>query len=266
MNSRIQTAPLSSLIRPMSAEAYKNRLWALTEQCPGCRLHTIGTTAAGRSIYAVSVGGEGELPSVVYAGGFTGTDWLSAAVLLHFLEEYSRLLAEDGRLYRVHLPYLFASRRICVCPMVNWDAAEQVRTGTEDVPEGYTGKPSADPAAYFAGKEPAEKCPEGAALRQYLLYQEPGLFVCLQGGGKGVLTVPEQPSPRAVTVGRLLSRMLSLPMEREEDDLSVVPGRYASESGHMAYGVSLGEKGGEDGFYRGYTAIREFLYSAPLLI
>ncbi|MBQ8641722.1 MAG: hypothetical protein IJ480_05835 [Clostridia bacterium] len=267
MVTNIQTAPQHTLARPMSYEAYKSRLWNLAERFPVCQLQTIGVTAAGRSLYAMSVGGEGDLPSAAYIGGISGGDWLSAAVLLRFLEEYSRLLEENGRLYRVHLPALFTRRRICVCPMVNWDAAELFREKGEENPDSYRNGLGADLTAFFAdGKEAPEKCPEAVALRQYLLYQTPGVLVCVRGGGKGGLTIPKQPSPRAGAVGRLLSRMLTLPEYGEPDTSAAIPAWYAAESGRPAYCVSLGESGGEDSFYRGYAAVRELLYSAPLLI
>ena len=45
-----------------------------------------------------------------------------------------------------------------------------------------------------------------------------------------------------------------------------IPAWYAGESGHLAYGISLGSGQEEDGFYRGYAAVRELLFSAPLLV
>lgn len=257
MLTHIHTIP--ALTRPLSYEEYRTFLWQLSDSFPAMHLQTIGTSAAGRSLYAVSVGEEGELSSVVYAG----TDWLSTAVLLRFLAEYSTLLSENGRLYRVHLPYLFAHRRICVCPVLCPDAMEPA------VGAGMVNGAGADIAACFtpACRETPEKCPEAVSLRQYLLYGEPSLFCLLHCGTAEGLSIPPQPSSRAGTVGRLLSRMLTEPMLPAAcDPVLSIPAWYAGESGHLAYGISLGAGQGEDGFYRGYAAIRELLFSAPLLV
>ena len=257
MFSHIHTAP--TLTRPLAYEEYRTFLWQLSDTFPAMHIQTIGTSAAGRSLYAVSAGEEGDLPTVVYAGA----DWLSAAVLFRFLTEYGTLLAENGRLYRVHLPYLFAHRRICVCPVLCPDAMEPAEG------EGMVNRAGADIAAYFAPDcwDAPEKCPEASALRQYLLYGEPSLFCLLHAGDTEGVSIPPQPAPRAGTVGRLLSRMLTEPaLPAACDPVLSIPAWYAGESGHPAYGISLGSDKEEDSFYRGYAAVRELLFSAPLLV
>lgn len=262
MFTHIHTAP--TLTRPLAYEDYRAFLWQLSDTFPAMHLQTIGTSAAGRSLYAVSAGEEGDLPTVVYAG----SDWLSTAVLLRFLTEYGTLLSENGRLYRVHLPYLFAHRRICVCPVLCPDAMEPAAG------EGMVNCAGADISAYFApddrntvSREIPERCPEATALKQYLLFGEPSLFCLLHCGDSEGLSIPSQSASRAGTVGRLLSRMLTTPaLHAACDPVLSIPAWYAGESGHLAYGISLGSGKEEDSFYRGYAAVRELLFSAPLLV
>ncbi|MBQ8402647.1 MAG: hypothetical protein IJX14_12045, partial [Clostridia bacterium] len=236
------------------------------------------TSAAGRSLYAASIGEDGDLPSVVFAG----TDPLSSTILLRFLAEYSGLLAEGGRLYRVYLPCLFAGRRICVCPVINPDAMEPAAGCAAGTINGL----GADIAEHFTDSPPEvpEKCPEAAALRQYLLYGEPALFCTIRCGSSVRLDIPPQPAARAGTVGRLLTRMLA---DTDTSDTTTrdaitrdtitrdtitsapitrIPAWYAAGGGHLAYGITLREDGGEEGFYRAYASVRELLYSAALLI
>lgn len=264
MITESRTADYTVLTRPADYEAYQNRLWSLVEKYPCLHLHTIGTTVGGHSLYAVSVGGEGDMPSVVYAGGFGG-DWTSTAVLLRFLAEYARLLGEDGWLYRIHLPDLFAHRRICVCPAVNGD-------GLTGRTKSFCNRAGGDIAAFFAAlagdaqtEDPVEKCPEGTAFCQYLRYQSPALFCTLHGGEISSLCVPRQPAPRAATTGRLLSRMLGVEMSTAADPLASAAGWYGKESMHPSFAVTLTSGDDEDGILRAWAAVREMLYAAPLL-
>ncbi len=260
MPVHLHTAP--AITHRFSYDDFCSLLWELSRSFPGLRHETIGSSAGGRSLYALSIGGEGDLPSVLYAG----TDWLSAAVLLRFLTEYSTLLAEGGRIYRVHLPALFAGRRISVCPIISPDAMEPClrRGGTG----GLTNALGADIASFFTDTPdaPPEKCPEAMALRQYLLYGEASLFCLLTGGETDGLQIPAQPSSRAGTVGRLLARMLTSSVTSADSPVLSVPAWYAAETGHPAYGLTLGVTEEETCFHRAYAAVRELLYSAPLLL
>lgn len=260
MPVHLHAAP--AITHRFSYDDYCSLLWELSRSFSGVRHETIGSSAGGRSLYALSIGGEGDLPSVLYAGA----DWLSAAVLIRFLTEYSTLLAEGGRIYRVHLPALFAGRRILVCPVLNPDAMEPglCRSGTV----GLTNAVGADIASFFTDSPdaPPEKCPEAMALRQYFLFAEASMFCLLTGGEVDGLQIPVQPSSRAGTVGRLLARMLTSSVTPADSAVLSVPAWYAAETGHPAYGVTLGITEEETCFHRAYAAVRELLYSAPLLV
>lgn len=272
MPTNIRTAadiPLARLLtRPLSCETCTEQLWALSKRFPVCRLQSVGQSAGGRSLYAVSIGEEGDNPALVYAGGFSSADWLTTAVLLRFLEEYALLLAEGTRLYRVHLPALYAHRRICVLPMANPDAFAGQPDPAAAEPDFRNGA-DADIPLFFctqAETHPVEKCPESAALRQYLQWQAPALFCVFGTGGETRLTIPDQPSSRAESTGRLLARMLSAKVTGDAAPLSTVPAWYAAFSGHPACCITVGDTGTEDRFLSAYAGFREMLFMAPLLL
>lgn len=266
--------PLSRLLtRPLSYESFREHLWALTERYSCCRLQTVGQSAGGRSLYAVSLGEEGAVPALVYAGGFSPSDWLMSAVLLRFLEEYAVLLAEGERLYRIHLPVLYTRRRICVLPMANPDAfADQPDTAATE--PDYRNGAGAEIPAYFSAAEthPVEKCPESAAIRQYLLWQSPDLLCVFGTGEENRLTIPTQPSSRSEVTGRLLARMLSARVtlsetpHAEEEPLSAIPAWYGTESGCPSCLVTAEDTGTEDCFLSAWAGLREMLFTAPLLV
>jgi len=277
MFTSIRQSLLPCCTRPLEYEKYKNLLWELSDTFSCCQLHTVGTTAGGHSIYAVSLGAEGDLRSVAYVGGIDGADWISTAILLRFITDYCLLHADGSKLYSVHLPYLYANRRICVCPRLNCDGAEAVRMGAENPAcRNGLGTDIAEAFSYpDAAAVPAEKCPEASALRQYLQFQNPALLITLFGTcpggekGTGALVLPGYPAPRTGTVGRLLSRMLTCPLTEDKtgkNSGTSVSDWFAGELGHPAFSAMLGLEGTEDGFYRGYAAAREALFSLPLLV
>ncbi len=258
MQTKTHIHMTKALERPMTPTSYRDWLWSLAEAEDCLHPETVGSTASGHTIYAISIG---EGPAVVYVGGLYRGDWLSTATLLGFLAEYSRLWRGGEYLYRIHLPQLFTHRRICVIPAVNIEGLGEVPS------DSCTNGLGADIADYFAqpldnGIAP-ERTPEATALMQYLRYQEPAMLCTVRGNGSGGITVPIQPSPRAGTTGRLLAGMVHLPVAEGEDK---VASWYGGESGQPSYGISLGLTAGEDAYHQAYATIRELLYSAPLLL
>ena len=283
MYTSIRQSLLSCCTKPLDQGRYQNILWELSDTFPCCQLHTIGTSPQGHSIYAVSLGGEGELRSVAYIGGIDGRDWISTAILLRFVADYCILHQDGERLYRVHLPYLYANRRICICPRFNCDGAEAVKNGEKDA--GCRNSLGADIHTAFetlehSGSDTA-RCPEALALRQYLQYQSPSLLMTLFGcstasthgtdneNKESTLLLPRHPSSRTGTVGRLLSRMLSCSLTEavsvQEPNTALI-NWFADTQGHPAFSAVLGLEAEEDGFYRGYASSREALFSLPLLV
>jgi len=108
--------------------AMMNRLYGLEEQYPFLRVHTLGYSVGGRGIPMIRLGEERSGRTVVYVGTHHGTDRITAAVLLCFLEDYCSSLQEKRRLYSINMEYLFRSRLLCIIPMVNPDGVTTVLT------------------------------------------------------------------------------------------------------------------------------------------
>ncbi len=114
--------------------AMMNRLYGLEEQYPFLRVHTLGYSVGGRGIPMIRLGEERSGRTVVYVGTHHGTDRITAAVLLCFLEDYCSSLQEKRRLYSINMDYLFRSRLLCIIPMLNPDGVQLHRHGADGFP------------------------------------------------------------------------------------------------------------------------------------
>lgn len=90
----------------------------------------IGESILGRCIPMVSLG-EGK-KQIVYIGAHSGKDWLGSAALIRFINEYCEVKKNGGRIYNYSIDYLFATRRICVIPMLNPDGVDININGVGD--------------------------------------------------------------------------------------------------------------------------------------
>ncbi len=82
----------------------------------------LGDSILGRSIPILSIGhGEREL---LYIGGTYGTDCITPAILLRFLNELCELYRNGQTLYRLSIPQLCEQHTITVIPMLNPDGTE----------------------------------------------------------------------------------------------------------------------------------------------
>lgn len=225
---------------PRTYDEAAELLWSLHDSFS---VESIGTSATGKGLYALSIG-EPSAPAVVYAGA----DRFSATVLLHFAFTLPTLLSQNVTLHRIHLPTLLAHRRICICPFLCPDAIEDVTPLTNGLGIFL-------PDCFGAEPPLPEKSPEASALRQYLAYTEPALFCVLQKGTAAHL----YPTMPHATTNHLLSRLLATvnltPNEQEPAFLSI-PHWYATTTGHLAYGITLSTE----------TDPLPFLITSPLLI
>lgn len=238
--------------RPCSYAEAVELLWSLSDHCA---VQTIGSSATGKSIYALSVGGtSAPCPAVVYCG----TDLFSATLLLQFAFALPELLSQNATLHRIHLPTLLAHRRLCLCPFLCSD----------DHPDAMEEDPAASltnglgvflPDCFTASPIPVpEKAPEVLALRQYLSYTEPAMLCVLQ---KGTTARLYPARPKAPT-DHLLSRTLHAEVGKESTEdapaFLSIPFWYGAETGHMAYGVTVTEEC--------MSHMSAFFCTAPLLI
>ncbi|MBR7095946.1 MAG: gamma-D-glutamyl-meso-diaminopimelate peptidase [Clostridia bacterium] len=118
------TAPLG----PQTLYAEVERLGAAY---PALSARTLGTSILGRPIPLLLVGCGRQ--KRLYVGAHHGTEWLTARLLLYFLEELLSAAARGERPYGLDLGFLFSHRTLCFVPMLNPDGvAVHLGEGDED--------------------------------------------------------------------------------------------------------------------------------------
>ena len=265
---------LAALDRPMDYGMMEAYLGALADTY-ALPVQVIGTSISGRAIRAVCLGdprlqtdADKQACAAVYFGGMIEGDWVSTAILLRFLRDYCLFHAEGRRLYGVHLPYLWENRLIYVFPCIHPDGM-RVRKGDKAVctrPASMQLRDGFFPGAPFACAEGANPAPEVSAVCPFLQFTPTRLCLslCTADAEPCLATVPDC-AERTVTIGRLLSRMASYPFTRAARPGSLTAW-YTTAIGRPAYTALLGRERSEVGYYYAYAAMREVLFSAPLLL
>lgn len=261
------------LDRPMEYAVMERYLAALADTY-ALPIQTIGTSVSGRAIRALALGdprlrenADKASYAALYVGGAEEGDWVSTAICLRFLRDYCVFRAEKRRLYGVHLPYLWENRTIYVIPCLHPDGMYTAKRSQSLLPrpQPLSIRESFLPGMPLSRTDGAMTPPETAAFCQFCLVTETRLFLHLTSSGEnGICTVPHSTS-RAATIGKLLARMASYPFAACEGQRSPVSW-YTEEIHRPAFRIALGGDRSEVGYYYGYAALREALFSAPLLL
>ena len=109
---------------PMTAELAGQLIQTLAETYPFLRTETIAATAFGRPIHAVTVGTGPR--RVLYSGAHHANEWLTATVLLKFLEDYAAAIESGGTIGGTDARELARTAAVSVVPMVNPDGVDLV--------------------------------------------------------------------------------------------------------------------------------------------
>jgi len=109
---------------PMTAALAAELTQELVRAYPFLRQETLATTAFGRPIHAVSIG-EGPR-RVLYSAAHHANEWLTATVLLKFIEDYAAALQNDTELGGVNARELYRTATVHLVPMVNPDGVDLV--------------------------------------------------------------------------------------------------------------------------------------------
>ncbi len=113
---------MMDIITPMDHDIMMKYLNVMCERYKFISLTYIGESILGRGIPMISLG-EGK-KKVIYIGAHSGTDWMGSAALIRFINEYCEVKCNSGRIYNYSIEYLFATRQICVIPMLNPDGVD----------------------------------------------------------------------------------------------------------------------------------------------
>lgn len=109
---------------PMTAQRSAQILQTLSDAYPFLQTELLARTAFGRPIYAASLGRGPR--RVLYSAAHHANEWLTATVLLKFIEDYAEALQNDGTIGGVNARELFDSATVSLVPMVNPDGVDLV--------------------------------------------------------------------------------------------------------------------------------------------
>ncbi len=311
MQAKERTAVAGKKINHRRATDYRTLaeyMGELAVQYPEVELGYIGTSILERPIPVMTIGENKTNRGVLYLGGIHGTDNLTPAVLLRFVNDYVDFLKSGKRMYSVNLPYLFAHRTIHVIPMLNPDGYEIKRHGAvnEVVRERLLRQNGSENFLHWRGNargvdlwrnfteceelpsDDEEVCPAGtpglspgsepevSALANYLrIFDEISMVLSIHTCGDGIRYFTSgKYAARSRTIGRLLSRMTGCmlsDMPANPESGGSLTDWFIREQNKPAFECGClmnGEVNGNDSeeYIKVYTAFREALFSAPLLI
>ena len=110
--------------RPMTSELVGRIVEELGERYPFIRTETLATTAFGRPIYALTIG-DGPR-RVLYSAAHHANEWLTATVVLKFIEDYAEAIESGGTIGGVDARTLAAQATIHIVPVVDPDGVDLV--------------------------------------------------------------------------------------------------------------------------------------------
>lgn len=108
----------------MTAELCDQTIRELTQQYPACRTELLTQTAFGRPVRTLVIGTGPR--KVLYTAAHHANEWITATLLLKFVEELAQAAAEGGSLEGVDASALLQQTTIYTVPMVNPDGVALV--------------------------------------------------------------------------------------------------------------------------------------------
>ena len=109
---------------PMTSALAEETLDALGAAYPFLQTELLARTAFGRPITGASMG-RGDR-RVLYSAAHHANEWLTATVLLKFLEDYAQALETDGTIGGMSARALYETATISMVPMVDPDGVDLV--------------------------------------------------------------------------------------------------------------------------------------------
>lgn len=100
----------------------KRTVFALAERYPFLEKQVIGTSCAGRDIFALKLGRSAEY--VLLAGAFHGSEHITCTLLLKFLENLCHALDTCSSIAGLNAPRAMFGRGVIIVPLVNPDGCE----------------------------------------------------------------------------------------------------------------------------------------------
>lgn len=122
---------MNYIIKPVTFDYNTNIRFIeeLIKEYPFLSAEIIGRSALGRGIFSLSLGNSKN--SVIYAGGFHGSEWLTCEVLLLFIENVCRAVKHGCHLCGIDIKRALSQLGITIIPCVNPDGTEIAVNGFE---------------------------------------------------------------------------------------------------------------------------------------
>ncbi len=109
---------------PMTSALCERTIRHLTETYPFLRSRVLTSTAYGRPVQTVTIG-EGDRRTL-FTAAHHGNEWITATVLLKFLEDLAQAVATRGKLYGIDAATIHRLDTITLVPMVDPDGVDLV--------------------------------------------------------------------------------------------------------------------------------------------
>lgn len=120
---------------PMTSRLCEQTIKELARTYPFFRVRELTETAFGRTVWAIEIG-EGER-HVLYSAAHHANEWITAPVLLKFLEQLADAIQSDGTVFGVPAETLMKYTTIHAVPMVNPDGVDLVTGAIEPGSQSY---------------------------------------------------------------------------------------------------------------------------------
>ncbi len=109
---------------PMTAALCEETILRLTEAYPFCRSEKLTATAFDRPLRTLVIGNGPR--KVLYSAAHHANEWITAPVILKFVEELAQAIVSGGDIYGVNAAELARTATIYTVPMVNPDGVDLV--------------------------------------------------------------------------------------------------------------------------------------------
>lgn len=109
---------------PMTSRLCSDTIREIARTYPVCRFDTLTETAFGRPVDVMIIG-SGERKTL-FTAAHHANEWITATVLLKFMEELAEAITNDGALYGIPGRLFAANCTVYVVPMVNPDGVDLV--------------------------------------------------------------------------------------------------------------------------------------------
>ena len=115
--------------QPMTSGLLQGSLEALAKEYPNISLETIAHTAYGRPITVATIGTGGR--QVLFSAAHHANEWITATVLLKFLEELAAASRSGGSVFGVPARTILRNTTLHLVPMVDPDGVDLVTGAIE---------------------------------------------------------------------------------------------------------------------------------------